>query len=289
MSSLEPNFSLNILKNVPQLSVDGEYESFSISNNGDLPLENFQPYFSISEQYGCGNNLFNKTFQDTNSFSSDNNAINRNERNLFITKINKKRGRIVEKNSLEKEHGKYDFDNVLTKIQVHFINFLINLANDAINTQFNSKYYITHKFKQINYKEKKNIRHNYIMDCFKKPIKDIIQLDITTKYKNFNSKYNKELYAQLTAQSEWLKDFLDLKFIDVFYEYYYNLGKELESFNFKDKKVNISKSTKSFRYLLEKEEYLVQEIISIVKDVYLSKADKEKNNGNLFNINKEKN
>ena len=155
MSSLETNFSLNILKNVPQLSVDGEYESFSISNNGDLPLENFQPYFSILEEYGCGNNLFNKTFQDTNSFSSDNNAINRNERNLFITKINKKRGRIVEKNSLEKEHGKYDFDNVLTKIQVHFINFLINLANDAINTQFNSKYYITHKFKQINYKEKK--------------------------------------------------------------------------------------------------------------------------------------
>ena len=286
MSSLETNFSLNILKNVPQLSVDGEYESFSILNNGDLPLENFQPYFSISEQYGCGNNLFNKT-NDTNSFSSDNNAINRNERNLFITKINKKRGRIVEKNSLEKEHGKYDFDNVLTKIQVHFINFLINLANDAINTQFNSKYYITHKFKQINYKEKKNIRHNYIMDCFKKPIKDIIQLDITTKYKNFDSKYNKELYAQLTAQSEWLKDFLDLKFIDVFCDYYYNLGKELKSFNFKDKKVNISKSTKSFKYLLEKEVNLVQEIISIVKDVYLSKAEKEKNNGNRFNINKE--
>lgn len=195
----------------------------------------------------------------------------------------------MKKNLPEKEHGKYDFDNVLTKIQVHFINFLINLANDAINTQFNSKYYITHKFKQINYKEKKNIKHNYITDCFKKPIKDIIQLDITKKYKNFNSKYNKELYAQLTAQSEWLKDFLDLKFIDVFYDYYYNLGKELESFNFKDKKVNISKSTKSFRYLLEKEENLVQEIISIVKDVYLSKADKEKNNGNLFNINREKN
>ena len=193
----------------------------------------------------------------------------------------------MEKNSLEKEHGKYDFDNVLTKIQVHFINFLINLANDAINTQFNSKYYITHKFKQINYKEKKNIRHNYIMDCFKKPIKNIIQLDITTKYKNFDSKYNKELYAQLTAQSEWLKDFLDLKFIDVFCDYYYNLGKELKSFNFKDKKVNISKSTKSFKYLLEKEVNLVQEIISIVKDVYLSKAEKEKNNGNRFNINKE--
>ena len=289
MSSQETNLYLIILNNVPQLSVDGEYESFSISNNGDLPLENFQPYFSILEEYGCGNNPFNKTFQDTNSFSSDNNAINRNERNLFITRINKKRGRIVKKNLPEKEHGKYDFDNVLTKIQVHFINFLINLANDAINTQFNSKYYITHKFKQINYKEKKNIRHNYIMDCFKKPIKNIIQLDITTKYKNFDSKYNKELYAQLTAQSEWLKDFLDLKFIDVFYDYYYNLGKELESFNFKDKKVNISKSTKSFRYLLEKEENLVQEIISIVKDVYLSKADKEKNNGNLFNINKEKN
>ena len=287
MSSLETNFSLNILKNVPQFSIDGENESINITNNGDLPSENFQPYFLFPEEYGLGNDLYNNTFQNTNSSSSYNNAINRNERNLFITRINKKRGRIVKKNLPEKEHGKYDFDNVLTKIQVHFINFLINLANDAINTQFNSKYYITHKFKQINYKEKKNIRHNYIMDCFKKPIKNIIQLDITTKYKNFDSKYNKELYAQLTAQSEWLKDFLDLKFIDVFCDYYYNLGKELKSFNFKDKKVNISKSTKSFKYLLEKEVNLVQEIISIVKDVYLSKAEKEKNNGNRFNINKE--
>ena len=78
-----------------------------------------------------------------------------------------------------------------------------------------------------------------------------------------------------------------MKFIDVFCDYYYNLGKELKSFTFKDKKVNISKSTKSFKYLLEKEVNLFQEIISIVKDVYLSKAEKEKNNGNRFNINKE--
>ena len=55
---------------------------------------------------------------------------------------------------------------------------------------------------------------NILRQLFKKPIKNIIQLDITTKYKNFDSKYNKKLYAQLTAQSEWLKDFLDLKFID---------------------------------------------------------------------------
>ena len=138
MSSLEPNFSLNILKNVPQLSVDGESESFSILNNGDLPLENFQPYFSISEQYGCGNNLFNKTFQDTNSFSSDNNAINRNERNLFITRINKKRGRIVKKIRLK------NMENMILimffqKYKCILLIFLINLANDAINTQLNSK------------------------------------------------------------------------------------------------------------------------------------------------------
>ena len=138
MSSQETNFSLNILKNVPQFSIDGENESINITNNGDLPSENFQPYFSILEEYGCGNNLFNKTFQDTNSFSSDNNAINGNKRNLFKTRINKKRGRIVKKIRLK------NMENMILimffqKNKCILLIFLINLANDAINTQLNSK------------------------------------------------------------------------------------------------------------------------------------------------------
>ena len=37
---------------------------------------------------------------------------------------------------LRKKHKRSAFDNIQTKIQVHFINFLIDFANDAIYTEF---------------------------------------------------------------------------------------------------------------------------------------------------------
>ena len=32
-----------------------------------------------------------------------------------------------------------DNDNILSKIQIHFLNFLVNFANDAIKTEFTDK------------------------------------------------------------------------------------------------------------------------------------------------------
>ena len=58
----------------------------------------------------------------------------------FSTRHYKKRGtNVPSKSFLEKKHGRDDFDNLQTKIQVHFINFLINLLNDAVKAKFNSK------------------------------------------------------------------------------------------------------------------------------------------------------
>ena len=60
-------------------------------------------------------------------------------RNLFyIDKLRKKRGRpIIGTSKIKKKtHGKCDFDNLERKIQVHFLNFLINFCNDALKLVF---------------------------------------------------------------------------------------------------------------------------------------------------------
>ena len=71
-------------------------------------------------------------------------------------------------------------------------------------------------FKDINYEDKRKIKHSYIIDCFEKPIKDIIQKNIPMKFKNLNPDYNKKLYEKLAEKSEWFSDLLNLKYIDVF-------------------------------------------------------------------------
>lgn len=268
----------------------------------NFPDDNF---FQIDEIYPVNyldHNYLFQTFSKTDSLFSGLIYDNSEIRNIFKTKKNKQKGRHASENLLGKKHGKYDFDNILTKIQVHFISFLVDMVNDAVNEEFDKEFLdalvkkdnkISKRdfFKDINYEDKRKIKHSYIIDCFKKPIKDIIQKNISMKFKKLNPDYNKKLYEKLAEKSEWFSDLLNLKYIDVFYEYYYNQEKKLEKIVFKEKTINISEDTKSFYYLLKKQENLSQEIIDVVNDVYFNKFNNdnnETNNENKFIVNKPK-
>ena len=55
------------------------------------------------------------------------------KKNIFkIEPIKRKRGRQLSKKN-KKDHTSSDFDNVLCKIQTHFLNFSVSLINDCIN------------------------------------------------------------------------------------------------------------------------------------------------------------
>lgn len=219
---------------------------------------------------------------------------------LFKTQMMSNRGKAPEKTLLGKKHGKTCFDNILTKIQVHFISFLINMVNDAVKEEFEPEFLDTivkknnngterNFFKNISYKEKSKIKYNYLMNCFQKPIKEIIGTDITKKFRNLETNYNKDLYEKLSKKSEWFSDFLDKKFIEVFNKYYYNKGDKLEKIEFKGKTLNISKNTKSFCYLLEKQgSSLAQSMKDIIKNVYLNEVKNKNNNEKIVILNKAK-
>ena len=59
--------------------------------------------------------------------------------NKFHTKIYKKRGWTKLIVSKRKTHSKDDRDNILTKIQNHFLTFLMDASNDVIKPYFHAK------------------------------------------------------------------------------------------------------------------------------------------------------
>ena len=203
--------------------------------------------------------------------------------NIFNVTKHTNRGRKPKDNKiLGKKHKGSDFDNIQTKIQVHFINFLIDFANDAINTEFKEGKPV---FDKINYQDKKKIQFDYLQKLFSSPINQIITLNTSTKYKNhlknFRLNNNRIVYEKLTKESPWLKSFLDIIYIDMF-EKYYNNKEPLKNYTFEGKEICLSKKTKSFHYLLKKNKVITKEIIDTTEKVYLNR----KNEKNPFKTNK---
>ena len=104
-----------------------------------------------------------------------------NIKKLEFILIRKKRGR-KEKGKRMKIHGKDNFDNLQTKIQVHFLSFIINLSNDVISSELELKK--DYKFKEIDYSIKKKVNFNNSSEFKKSNIKDILEKEISKKIKN---------------------------------------------------------------------------------------------------------
>ena len=85
---------------------------------------------------------------------------NENQKKVeFLVQTKKKRGKERKNkrygNSNIKIHSKNDYDNVITSIQVHYINFIIKLANDILSSIYEQKKDLL--FKDINYEFKKKL------------------------------------------------------------------------------------------------------------------------------------
>ncbi len=187
--------------------------------------------------------------------------------------INKKRGRGRQTDNIkEKIHKSSDFDNLHTKIQVHFLNFIISISNDALATEYGS-----HKlgnFKNIDYKIKKKVNYEKCDEYKNSSIGNILQNDISMKYKKYNKNINKEIINRVSKESIWLNNFFNLNYLDLF-AYYYNDKNKLKKIPFKEKDIILSSNTKTFYDLLEKKNNkdLKNELIDTAKRAYFNGYD----------------
>ena len=204
-------------------------------------------------------NLIQKIIDDNFQLKCQNIESKENDKlksHIFQTIPPKKRGRTKKIDVIRKIHGKTDDDNVLTKLQTHFLKFLINVCNDIIGPYLkeekNNKY-----FRQINYKIKKNITADHINALKSCKIKDIFKMEISKKYREYDKDNNKQVYdficdkANKNEKLRWIINFFEMNYLDFFENYYYT-DKRRNYFSFQNNKINFSEKTKSFYNLLEK-------------------------------------
>ena len=194
----------------------------------------------------------------------------------------KKRGRKPKHLSNQRIHKGSDDDNLLRKIQVHFLSFIINYSNDII------KAFIEHNnqiplFKMLDYKIKKIANHKYIDELKNKKICDILQLRVSPKMKIHGETVNKQIYSKICTMFPFLTNFFEKTCQNVFREYYFGKSK---LFEVNGKIIPFSKKTKTFSDLIIKNYKFRENLKKVANKNYLNDIKiPEKNNYNSHDIN----
>ena len=236
--------------------------SQSIKINLDKNLEPPEIFRQI--MVGCAGDITNNDNSERNSpYFIVSHEIEKEQ----IEKEKKRRGRQVELNAKRTKklrHSSSSEDNILTKIQTHFLNFIIFFLNDCIYNYYNNRRikfikfgrYIKTKVTSQNLNKMKNAT---IYDLLK-------EIEISSKFKRYN-KNNNEKNAKILSKIPWFKKIFELKFLDLF-KYYYNETKQLNKIFLFEREITLTKDTKSFYFLLEKNIKIKKEIIKITENNY---------------------
>ena len=221
------------------------------------------------------------------SFGIEENKNTQIFKTKVIKMIKKKRGRRPTNNNInKKEHTSGDFDNILRKIQVNFLNFIISIINEIIYSFLGNKLLCLCKF---NYDQKKDVTFENVEALKNCSIKDLIlKIKASPKYTtmrlNKNNKNNENINEQKfdkLCKYSWFNGIINKTFLD-FFDIYYNEGKPLKGVLIGDKIINL-KRTKNFYHLLKDTEEHKEKILEIIKTVYLDSFRKK---DKMFLINK---
>ena len=273
--SFDNNFETDETKNPPEQKYESELNSFkqkSIRDSNIAIKNNFENNIDKNNETKSLNNIL----ENEEDFSGDINMLIKDTQitNSSPNKNNRKRGREKSLNSNKKFiHSSLFPDNLLAKIQIHFFSFLIDISNDALFTGLGHD--INYSFKEINYSLKRKINYDYFINLFNYNIRNILQMDISSKYRNFNRNHNAETVNQVCRISPWLDKFFNTSYLRMF-KYYYNRKMPLNGISFEGKYIKFSYKTKTFYDLLVKRNHERNELISIAKSYYLNGDDGER-------------
>lgn len=184
------------------------------------------------------------------------------KKNLFLVFKKKKRGKKPTKT--KRIHSKDTIDLVEDKLQVNFINYLVDLGNDMIKSSNNLN--TSEKFLKIKYEEKKksykpkDIRKLLYNDIFKLTISN------TNKKKLIKGKTNEKMYEIICKELPILKEIFDLRYSYIFQNYYL---KNLREFNLNGLDIKLSEETKTYNDLLQKDQnYNIKNVFEKVINRY---------------------
>ena len=242
---------------IPQLS-DHLYEndfaitrpSFDLSNNNfHFGLENIQNgHLSFEELSPNDLKEIEKKL-----YYIDNTEKKREKNYKFDIEetIKKKRGRHTNKNECERIHDRNSVDNIMRKIQAHYLSFIISFLNNILEILNYEQ-----KFLKLDYKFKRNVNKNFVESLKRKTLAEIVCNKISVKYKNKDVNSNKLIYDEI-KENEILKNILSENYVSFFKKIYYKSNKHinLEEYGL-NKNIILSNNVKMFKDLLKNNEIL---------------------------------
>ena len=216
--------------------------SFFEDQSNNITLPGFSNIFPNAQNYSLNENKnsFKKLFQVKKEISSS--------RNNSTEYTRKKRGRKKEKENKNQTHDKYWMDNILKKIQIHFLSFIILFLNDILKSLNYSQ-----QFLKLDQSFKENIKKDFVESLKKKTIAEIIDNKISIKYKKkIKTIDNKKIYEEL-KDKENLKGLFKENYLELFKNVYYKNKKiiNLKKYGI-EKEINLSKEVKFYEDLLKK-------------------------------------
>lgn len=161
-------------------------------------------------------------------------------------------------------HTASDYDNILRKIQVHFLSFIIHFLNDIVRTfiPYNNEKLL---FKNIDYKIKKDVNHKFIEKILTKNIFEVLKFDISPKYKQFQKSTNSTIAGKICEKLPFMNDFLKQNYLDLFNDYYYSKDK---NFIINNTTIKITKKTEVFSELLKRNLNYEERIKNVIKNYF---------------------
>ena len=238
------------------------FQRDSLDNSFDNELQNLSSKdldLSKKNEKKCIKDIKENIFKE----SKDNNIENINEsfrneekdssENIFIQLSRKKRGRnkIKGSNEIVKIHDKFSTDNLLRKIQVHYMSFIVSFLNEILEVLG-----LKERFFKLDYEFKKNVNKKFVLSLKEKTIGEIICNKISIKYRKQKEDTNKIIYEQI-KENKVLNNILSENYLSLFKKVYYKSNK---IFNLKEYGIDInivlSKKVKMYKDLLKDNEVL---------------------------------
>ena len=200
-------------------------------------------------------------------------TIEKNNKLFGICRPNKPR-RILSKRKRShiSPHDKYKKDNVLRKVKIHSINFILKFVNFLLEIFGFEEI----RFRDISYIFKKDVKTNAILSLKKMTIKEIICQKLSTKFKLEINKDNTNIFES-NKDNPIIKKIFEKKYLEIFKEVYCS----------KEKKINLKDYDSNIDRII-----IIPERIKIFKDLlknnindyrYLKKLEKCVNNNFLIN------
>lgn len=238
-------------------------------NNSILDNSNLLPNYDDSIEVKSYSDFQNGIFDLGNKFSIYNfRLLFQNPRPEFIIeRRNTKRGRPSKANKRKREHSSSSTDNMIIKIQTHFLTFVVCFVNDIVKGFYSHQKY---KFAKFDHKQKSKVSYDYIDWMKNLTIGDLLRkMDISTKFKCSKDR-NINNMNQL-EQVPFFANLFKIKYLDLFSKYYNN-KQPLKELLIEDKKIIFTSKTKSFSDLLQKKYNLKLKelLIDVAENFYLN-------------------